>query len=109
MVNEEDAEFLPAQSKTAVTAPAQHLFEGSAYRLENLVSFQVPISVVILLEKIDIEHRKRELFPIPLRTQQFRPDHLVEKSPVVQAGQIIGHRQFFDAFFIRDILVNEGK
>ena len=63
---------------------------------KSLITFRVPVGVVVALEVIDVAHRQRERLRVAARPRLERLQIAIQLAPVAQAGQRIGQHFFLE-------------
>ncbi len=89
-------ELLAAGTHHQVTRALETLFQHLGHLLEAIVAAQVPVTLVVEAEKVDVDHEQRQVGAVAPAAPPFLVQALVEATLVEQAGQPVLVRQFFE-------------
>ncbi len=106
-LRKQDDEFVSAVAKREIDHAAL-FFDGLADFGEKLRAHQVAVCVVHILEVIEIDEDERKLEGVAVRAVDLGIEHEIQMARVVEAGAIVGDRQFVDALDVARVFDGDG-
>ena len=100
---EHEAKLLAAQAEDIVPGAVEGIAQGCGHIFQDRIPGGVAVGVVVEFEVIHVHQGEGEVFFIPSGALDFQGEGVVKVAAVVQAGEVIGDGEGFDALFVRDV------
>lgn len=107
-LGKQNYEFIAAVAE-GVVDQAQVRFDLEADLVEQLAADQVAVSVVDLLKVIEVDKHHAELVVEAMRAIDLSFERLVQMACVVEAGAIVGDREFLDLLDGARVFNRDGR
>jgi len=88
-IGQQDRELLAAVSGSQVRRTFQRLFQGSCNFFQCFISCQMAAGIIVVLEKINIDHNQGKWGGLTLSSFPFQPQSIVESPPVRDTCQTV--------------------